>query len=314
MRQWELLIVDNASRCPLASNWDVSWHPASRHILETKLGVSWARQRGIQEATADLIIFVDDDNLLDKTYLAEALNIKEKWPFLGGWGSGCIRGEFEVEPPVGLRSWLPVRDVAAPRWSNLAGVHSNLFGESPADAIPWGAGLCVRKAVATAYNQLCDQSSFPLVSRQGDVLLNGEDTEICFVCCRQGLGVGIFPELKITHLIPQRRVTEDYIVRFAEGICLSNMLLRYKWQDVHPQSLCSAKTLLSVVKALFLYRGVDRNMRLAWVRALAKANRTIEADLRRKRNRHSSDLPGVTVLEAIIGGDSAPSSQSAHLS
>src|SRR2546421_8696932 len=73
LHKWELLIIDNASRLPLASSWDISWHPAARHILESELGLSSARSRGIQEASADLIIFVDDDNVLDETYLAEAI-------------------------------------------------------------------------------------------------------------------------------------------------------------------------------------------------------------------------------------------------
>jgi hypothetical protein len=276
--KWELLIVDNASRLPLASSWDISWHPTARHILESELGLSWARQRGIQEASADLIIFVDDDNVLDETYLAEAIKIKREWPSLGAWGSGCIRGDFEVEPPESLRPWLPVREVTAPRWSNLAGLH--LFGESPEEAIPWGAGLCLRKEVAIAYRQFCDQPSIQITGRLGESLVCGDDTEIVFVCCSRSLGVGIFPELKLTHLIPQRRVSEDYLIRFAEGTCLSNFLLQYKWRHIIPQSPFSVKTLLSVLKTILLYRGVDRKMRFAWVRALAKAKRIIEMDLR----------------------------------
>ena len=191
--RWELLIVDNASRVPLASSWDISWHPAARHIFESELGLSWARQRGIQETSADLIIFVDDDNVLDETYVAEAIKIKREWPSLGVWGSGCIRGEFEVAPRDSLRSWLPVREVTAPRWSNLAG--SRLFGDSPEDAIPWGAGLCVRKEIAIAYSQFCDQSSVQITDRQGVSLVGGGDTEISFVCCSHGLGIGIFQSL-----------------------------------------------------------------------------------------------------------------------
>jgi glycosyltransferase involved in cell wall biosynthesis len=74
--KWELLIVDNLSQVPLASSWDISWHPTARHILESELGLSPARQRGIQEASTDLIIFVDDDNVLDETYLADSLCTK----------------------------------------------------------------------------------------------------------------------------------------------------------------------------------------------------------------------------------------------
>ena len=190
LHKWELLILDNASRPPLASSWDISWHPNGRHILESKLGLSWARSRGIQEASADLIIFVDDDNVLDERYLAEAIKINQEWPSLGAWGSGCIRGDFEGEAPERFRSWLPVREVTAPRWSNLVG--SRLFGDSPEDAIPWGAGLCVRKKIAIAYRQFWIQSSLQLTGHQGQALLGAEDTEIACVCCSQGLGVGSF--------------------------------------------------------------------------------------------------------------------------
>jgi|SRR5579884_1223533 len=300
LHKWELLIVDNASQLPLVSSWDISWHPAARHVLESKLGLSWARHRGIQEASADLIIFVDDDNVLDETYLAEAIRIKQEWSSLGVWGAGCIRGDFEVEPPERLRSWLPVREVTVPRWSNLAGVH--LLGESPEEAIPWGAGLCVRKEVAIAYRQFCDQSSIQITGRLGASLVAGEDTEICFVCCSRGFGVGIFPELKITHLIPQRRVSEDYLVRFAEGVCISNNLLRYKWQHVIPQSPFRIKPLLSILKTILLYRGVDRDIRFALMRGVVKARKIIEMDLR-KNNNQIPDMATCVPSRASMGAE-----------
>ena len=297
--RWELLIVDNASQLPLAPSWDISWHPTGRHLFESKLGLSWARHRGIREASADLIIFVDDDNMLDETYLAEAVKIKQEWPSLGVWGAGSIRGDFEVEPPQSFRSWLPVRELTAPCWSTLAG--SRLFGDSPEDAIPWGAGLCVRKGVAIAYRQFCDQTSIQITGRKGTALIAGEDTEICFVCCSHRLGVGVFPELKLTHLIPQRRVSEEYLVRFAEGTCLSNFLLYYKWKHVVPQPTYSIKTLLTVLKTILLYRDVDRKMRFAWVRALAKANRIINADLQNNNGQiyHiAARVPSITTVGA----------------
>jgi hypothetical protein len=294
MDEWELLVVDNASQVPLTSSCDISWHPAARHIFERELGVAYARRRGIQEASADLIIFVDDDNVLDGNYLAEAVKIAQEWPFLGAWGSGCIQGDFEVEPPESLRSWLPIRAITAPRWSNLAGIH--LFGESPEEAIPWGAGLCLHKKVAIAYCQFCNLSSLQIISHQGEGLLGGEDTEIAFVCCSLSLGVGIFPELKITHLIPQHRVSEDYIVRFAEGTCLSNFLLHYKWGHVIPQSPYSIKMALSLLKTILLHRGLDRDIRFAWLRALNKAKKMIGTDLRKNNlYRGGSQLTGAAV-------------------
>ena len=283
LQRWELIVVDNASRIALASTWDLSWHPHARHVREGELGLSWARRRGIRESSADLIIFVDDDNVLDEGYLAKAIDIGQQWPALGAWGSGSIRGELEVELPASLekhRSWLPVRATAAPRWSNLA---------SHEDAMPIGAGLCVRKEVAIAYCEHCDRSSLQIVGRQGNALTAYEEIEISLVSCRMGLGIGTFPGLDLTHLIPKHRLTEEYFVRFVEGTCFSGLLCKYKWSHSVPRSHLSLITALSILKAFILYRGVDRAIRLAYVRALAKANRAIRADRRRSGRMDADD-------------------------
>ena len=271
--KWELLIVDNASRVPLASSWNVSWHPNARHLMESELGLSPARLRGIREASADLIVFVDDDNVLDKEYLSEAIRIKREWPLLGVWGSGSISADFEVKPSDNLQKYLSslaLRDIASPRWANFV---------SSSDAIPLGAGLCVRREIAHAYCRFCDQSLIEITDRRGASLVGGGDTEISFVSCSHGLGIGIFPELKLTHLIPQHRLSEDYMVRLGEGSMVSNLLLDYKWLNITPRTPFDLDGLLSILKTLLLRRGVDRRMRFAGVRAILKARQIIRTDL-----------------------------------
>ena len=81
--QWELIIVDNASKVPLASDWDISWHPNGRQVVESELGLAAARRRGMRETACELIVFIDDDNVLNSDYLSEALQIKREWPLLG---------------------------------------------------------------------------------------------------------------------------------------------------------------------------------------------------------------------------------------
>src|ERR1700730_14399595 len=84
LEQWELLLIDNASKEPLTSElWNMSWHPHARLIREEKLGLSSARIRGMRESSADLLVFVDDDNVLEPSYLFEAIRIKREWPLLG---------------------------------------------------------------------------------------------------------------------------------------------------------------------------------------------------------------------------------------
>ena len=121
--QWELLLVDNKSDEPLtAKNADLAWHPHSRHVREDELGLMPARLRGMREAAADMLVFVDDDNVLGLSYLSEAVRVKRDWPILGSWGSGRTVPEFEVSPPEHLKEFmemLALRDVSRPQWSNI---------------------------------------------------------------------------------------------------------------------------------------------------------------------------------------------------
>src|SRR5690242_12200927 len=70
--EWELLVIDNASDCPVAEIADVSWHPDGAILKEDTLGLTPARLRGIDRARAELLVFVDDDNVLDTAYLERA--------------------------------------------------------------------------------------------------------------------------------------------------------------------------------------------------------------------------------------------------
>ena len=117
-------------------------HPDARHIREDDLGLATARRRGMSEAAADLVIFVDDDNILAADYLSQAVRIKHEWQMLGTWGSGTIIPEFE-QPPADY--WNPYLNRLALRkntqayWSNVRTCNY---------ATPSGAGLCVRTSVA----------------------------------------------------------------------------------------------------------------------------------------------------------------------
>ena len=90
----------------LADRFDIGWHPNGRHVREDELGLTPARLRGIAEAVAELLIFVDDDNVLDPDYLEQALRVGREYPFLGTWGGQCIP-EYAVEPAPELKPYLP---------------------------------------------------------------------------------------------------------------------------------------------------------------------------------------------------------------
>jgi glycosyltransferase involved in cell wall biosynthesis len=271
LENWELLLVDNASAQPLAAAWDLSWHPHARHISESELGMSAARQRGMREAASDLLIFIDDDNVLDVNYLTRAREIKEGWPSLGVWGSGSIIPEYELQPGADVGELIPylaIRQTKRTFWSNVFPC---------LEATPWGAGMCVRAKVADAYRRIIKESTILISGRRGDVLLSGEDVETSWVACHIGLGMGVFPELKLTHLIAAKRVSPEYLVKLYEGTTISDALLVYKWTGVAPNSPYRPLNLLSSLKNLIVRRGFDRRIYYAKVRALAAARRIIRS-------------------------------------
>src|SRR5262245_43394781 len=206
LNTWELLLVDNASNIALQTIYDISWHPNGRHIRENKLGLAYARQRGIDDSRSELFVFLDDDTVLDDNYLAAALKIREAWPELGVWGSGSVAPEFEIEPPNYLNPLIPYLAIRSNPmyWSNIPTCYGS-------DATPYGAGLCVRPDVAAVYSQSLRQSDIRITGRQGKSHLSSEDIELEIISCNMGLGVAVFPELRLTHLIPKERIAEDYL-------------------------------------------------------------------------------------------------------
>lgn len=218
--RWEFILIDSASSDPLASRIDLTWHPRARCVREDELGLTRARLRGIAESTGELLLFVDDDNVLDPDFFEQVVHIARERPDIGAW-SGATRPGFDSPAPAWTRRhWgnLVIRDVPRDMWSNLPMLP---------DTMPCGAGLCVRRSVGAHYAMLHQNGkrAFAL-DRNGASLLSGGDNDLAACACDIGLGVGIFGALKLTHLIPAERLRESYLLSLAENIALSTIILR----------------------------------------------------------------------------------------
>jgi len=263
--QWELLIIDNASTTPVGDVVDMSWHARARVVREEQLGLTAARLRGIKESNADLLVFVDDDNVLAPSYISEAVRIGEQYGFLGAWGGGC-RGEFETPPPQWLMpylSFVAVKECTELLWSN-----EYFHGGST----PIGAGMCIRKAVADRYSATINHDEVRrLLGRRGSKLAGSEDRDMAMTAIDSGLGVGRFPQLQLVHLIPAGRMTESYILRLVEESQASNFVLRAIRGKPHQPYMSGSllKQTLTWLRVLTLPR-MDRKIRLALMRGYKK--------------------------------------------
>ena len=225
---WEMVVVDNASSEPLLGRAGLDWHPRARLVREEKLGLTPARLRGIREAKGDLLVFVDDDNVLDPDYLAEAQSVADERPWLGAWSGQC-RPSFDAPPPEWTRRYwgnLALREFDHDVWSNLPRL---------AETMPCGAGLCVRSPVAQHYLHVNESGARTFqFDRTGGSLVSGGDNDLAACACLLGLGVGLVAALKLQHLIPRERLTAEYLTRLAEGIYFSSTLLDAQWGPPPP--------------------------------------------------------------------------------
>ena len=227
--QWEFLLVDNASERPLAEIWDISWHSRGRHIRENELGLTAARLRGIRESGGDLLVFVDDDNVLAPDFLVQATAMSARCPFVGVFGTGSLEPEFEVQPPAKLRPYLPRL--------GLRSTHFALWSNNVKDfqSAPWGAGLCVTRRLAESYLKFVEDLGINVaLDRRGKRLFCGGDDVFSRVAARVGLTFGVFPELRITHLISADRLRQHYLVQLIHDSALSHGVLDYVLDGVRP--------------------------------------------------------------------------------
>jgi glycosyltransferase involved in cell wall biosynthesis len=255
--KWELSLVDNASAPDRAPRPDLSWHPQARLVHEEKLGLTPARLRGIRETAGELLVFVDDDNVLDVDFLETTLRTAEEKLFLGSW-SGQSRPGFQEPPPEWTRRYwgnLVIREFDTDAWSNLPRLP---------DTMPCGAGLCVRRSVARHYLQLHESGkrSFQF-DRTGGSLLSGGDNDLAGCACDIGLGVGLIASLKLTHLISPERLTVDYLARLAEGIHYSSTLLD-SWHGIRAGRRTALGRTADFLRIMRLKRPHDRILRAAF--------------------------------------------------
>jgi glycosyltransferase involved in cell wall biosynthesis len=271
--QWELLVVDNASREEVKGRLDIGWHANARVVREEALGLTNARLRGFAETTGEVIVLVDDDNVLAPDYLEQVVRISREYPFLGTW-SGAL--ELELEPrspkPVEqLRHLLcerkPTRDV----WSND---RSNFV------ATPWGAGECIRRTVAGAYAMKVEREPRRRqLDLQGEQLVYGGDTDIAYTGLEMGLGMGVFTSLRITHLTPKSRCTEEYLLKNYEAHAYSEVLHHWVEHGTIPKRRTDLRGRLGVLARRILGSPLERKMIAARQRGLSRGEQFVTSHL-----------------------------------
>lgn len=268
--QWELLVIEIALESTRGSPPNISWHPNSRHVVEGGPNHASAFKQCIREASGRLIVFMDDKSALDSNYLSDAIRIGHEWPRLGIWGSGSINLEFGNNPSERVKDLASI--IARCNVESLR--YSNVF--TCVEAAPLGAGVCVREDIVSAYCKRPSRLVADHFDCEEDFLLDFAADEMDYLACRSGSGMAIFPQLKLTRLIPEAQATKRYFIFFRERQMILRGLLNFEWKGLKPIDPLSAIGILSTLKYILLERGVRRQLSIADLRAALKLRRILD--------------------------------------
>ncbi|EAY31993.1 glycosyltransferase [Microscilla marina] len=218
----ECVIVDNNSQKPLSETGYVTkllkrCKFQSKIIIEEKQGLTAARIAGVQNTSAPIIVFFDDDNEPLPTYLEELQNLFTKYPFVGIWGPGDISVDFLEPVPKAREAWM--RGVFQEK--HLSKIQYALT-TTWTPAHPFGTGLSIRRLSIRKYLEAISNSQYSLSDRKGDSLASAGDTQVVLQAVLDGWAVGVSPDLQLVHIIPAHRTKIAYLRKLMYEVALSS--------------------------------------------------------------------------------------------
>ena len=168
--RWEVLVVDNNCTDDTAATVG-AFHDRLpiRQIVETNQGLSWARNRAVKEAGSDIIVFTDDDVLVEPGWLAAIAQAAREHPEAGYFG-----GRIVPFWPEGRPRW--VREETLKELGGLA-VNYDVDQRSrwyhDRDPGPIGANMAFRRILLQHMGPFRTD-----IGVAGNNLGGGEDTEM----------------------------------------------------------------------------------------------------------------------------------------
>lgn len=204
---WELLVIDNNSTD--GTKAVVARHESAlplRYVFEPKQGHSNARNAGIEAATGDLLIWTDDDVIVDPRWLIEYAAAADAFPDAAFFG-GTIDPWFAVAPPGWVVRNLPT--LHGPFAIRQLGDDVRRLRD---DELVFGASLAFRAPL------LKEHRFNPDLGRKGTGMLSGDETDLLArlrALGHYGVWVGT---AKVRHYIPADRLTTRYVWRFFHGL------------------------------------------------------------------------------------------------
>ena len=208
-RAYEILLVDN--NCTDHTHEICMQYAADhpdlplRYIYEHEQGLSAARNTGIANAVGDVLIYVDDDALVDETYLQAYADFFQRCPDVEAAG-GPVIPKYETSEP----SWMTryTREL-------LCGSLDlgNKERDFPASRYPIGCNSAFRASVFQTIGGFNTA-----LGRKGNSLMGAEEKDVFDRMRQRGMTIRYLPSAVLHHCIAPHRLERDYFDRLTYQI------------------------------------------------------------------------------------------------
>lgn len=212
---WEVVVVDNNSSDDTAYRFAefAAAHSGMpvRLVHESRQGLSYARNRGIEESDSPYIAIIDDDETVNVGFVEAYISFFDSHPEAVAAG-GRIVPSYEGERPHWLSPYTE-RPIANPL---DLGSEVRPFGRG---RCPGGGNMAVRRSAVECYGAFD-----PALGRTGAKLIGGEETDFFNRLSRSGEPFYYVPDAVIYHHIAPQKLTHEYFSRLSRMIGLSERI------------------------------------------------------------------------------------------
>jgi glycosyltransferase involved in cell wall biosynthesis len=233
----EFLVIDNSGDTAtkeIVSTFQKSL-PGIKYLVENKIGLSFARNRGIVEASHDWICYTDDDAKVHSDFIERLVHTITHYEF-DAFGGMFLPWYRSPKP-----NWLPIEIGQLRMLRNTTGPLN--FGQSIAGGIS-----------AFKKDKLMEAGGFPTeIGMRGNMVGYGEEDFVVKKMWANGCVIGFDPHWKMDHLVAEYKYTLHWQLKrsFAKG---RDAQLKKESLSVYEKLLIFIRAFLTI-PYLFLING-----------------------------------------------------------
>ncbi|VVB89288.1 Glycosyltransferase AglG [uncultured archaeon] len=208
--KYEIIVIDSSTDGTAETIRELSKYAPSefRYIYRENIGLSVARNLGIEEARGEIIVYIDDDAEADVewlNYIVEAYNDSDVC---------CVGGRI-----------LPKFDSMPSRWFSRKmwgwvglldlGDEKKIVNKGKIQEYPIGCNVSFRKSIFERIGIFRED-----VGRSKDTFLSYEETELCDRILLAGYKIIYEPRVMVQHFIPRDKTNLNYFIKryYYQGV------------------------------------------------------------------------------------------------